>query len=152
MRVSDVLARKSRTTITVKPGETVAALSGRLRENNIGAAVVTENGESIDGVVSERDLAHKLVLHGQKFCEMPVSAIMTKNVICCRPFDAIATVASTMLSRNIRHLPVIDDHGKLIGMVSMRDVVNIRIDELHHETALLRARIAETEPVLADRE
>ena len=152
MNVSDVLARKNRTPITVKPGETVAVLSGRLRENKIGAAVVTRNGESIDGVVSERDLAHKLSLYGAEFGQLPVSAIMTANVICCRMADPIATVASTMLSRNIRHLPVVDDDGKLIGMVSMRDVVNIRIDELHHETALLRAWISESEPVYADRE
>lgn len=152
MMVSDVIAKKSRATITVKPSETVAALSARLRENNIGAAVVTENGTKIDGVVSERDLAHKMCLHGSGFGELPVSAIMTANVICCRPADPIATVASTMLSRNIRHLPVVDEASRLIGMVSMRDVVNIRIEELHHETALLRAWIADREPVHVDRE
>lgn len=152
MKVSDVLARKNRTPITVKPSDTVAALSGRLRENNIGAAVVTKDGEHVDGVVSERDLAHKLSLYGAEFGQLPVSAIMTSAVICCGLADQIATVASTMLSRNFRHLPVVDEKGRLIGMVSMRDVLNIRIDELHHETALLRARISDGVQVPADRE
>ena len=138
MQVADILAAKGRTTHTIKPGDTVAELSALLRARNIGAAVVSRDGTTIDGVVTERDIAHKLSLQSRNVAEVPVSAIMTAAVITCRVTDLVATVASTMISRNVRHIPVVDEHDKLIGMVSIRDVLRVRVDELQREAALLR--------------
>jgi CBS domain-containing protein len=139
MKVSDILAAKSPATYTIRPTDTVAALSALLRDKRIGAAVVSADGHSIDGVASERDIAYRLSVHSQNFADLPVSAIMTAAVVTCSPADQVAIVASTMISRNIRHVPVVDESRRLIGMVSLRDVLRVRVDELQREAALLRS-------------
>lgn len=138
MKVANILAVKGSDVVSVKPSETIGALSQRLRERRIGAAIVSEDGRAIDGVISERDIAYGLSVHKGSLYAMPVSALMTKAVITCSPNDNVAKVASTMLARNIRHLPV-QEGQRLLGMVSIRDVLNLRVDELQRETSLLRA-------------
>ena len=152
MKVSEILAAKSSATYTVRPTETIAALSRLLRDRHIGAAVVSTDGHSVDGVASERDIAYKLSTHGPGFAELPVSTIMTTAVVTCSPADQVAVVASTMVSRNIRHVPVVDGMGRLIGMVSLRDVLRVRVDELQRETALLRSFAAEAAREPQDRD
>ena len=151
MKVADVLAMKSPLLITIKPTDTVGALSGLLREKRIGAAVVSRDGQSIDGVISERDIAYGLSTHGAGLDTLPVSALMTKAVITCSSADPIAQVASTMLSRKIRHVPVVEGN-LLVGMVSMRDVLNCRIDELQQQTAQLYGLVNHAKPAPQDRE
>jgi CBS domain-containing protein len=138
MKVADILASKASMVITIKPSESIGTLSQLLRDKRIGAAVVSDDGRTIDGVISERDLAYGLCTHKADLYTMPVSTLMTKTVITCAPGDDVARVASTMLSRNIRHIPVHDGKG-LIGMVSIRDVLKVRLDELQQETAQLRS-------------
>jgi CBS domain-containing protein len=138
MKVADILAAKGSMVITIRPSDSVAALSALLRERRIGAAVVSNDGRAIDGVISERDIAYGLAVHKADLHALPVSALMTKIVITCTPGDDVARVASTMLSRNIRHIPVQDGSG-LVGMVSIRDVLKVRLDELQRETAQLRS-------------
>jgi CBS domain-containing protein len=142
--VANILAAKGSAVITVKPSETIGALSERLREKRIGAAIVSNDGQTVDGVISERDVAYALAVHKGDLHTMPVSALMTKTVITCSPNDKISVVASTMLARNIRHLPV-EEGKRLVGMISMRDVLNVRLDELQRETSLLRATVRETD-------
>ena len=150
MKVADILEIKGSTVITIKPTETMAALSQRLRERRIGAAIVSGNGQTVDGVISERDIAYGLSVHKADLHAMPVSALMTKAVITCSPDDNLGIVASTMLSRNVRHLPVIDG-TRLIGMVSIRDVLNFRVDQLQRETGALRAFVSQTDRQPEDR-
>ena len=150
MKVADILEIKGSTVITIKPTETMAALSQRLRERRIGAAIVSGNGQSVDGVISERDIAYGLSVHKADLHAMPVSALMTKAVITCSPDDNLGIVASTMLSRNVRHLPVLDGN-RLIGMVSIRDVLNFRVDQLQRETGALRAFVSQTDRQPEDR-
>ena len=138
MKVSDILARKGSVVIAIKPSESVGTLSELLRDKRIGAAIVSNDGQTIDGVISERDVAYGLSIHKAELHTLLVSSLMTKAVITCSPDDDVAKVASTMLSRNIRHIPVHDGNG-LIGMVSIRDVLNVRLDELQRETAQLRS-------------
>ncbi len=147
MKVADILAFKGSVVITIKPSESVGALSKLLRDKRIGAAIVSSDGQTIDGVISERDVAYGLSTHKADLHTLLVSALMTKAVITCSPGDDVAKVASTMLSRNIRHLPVDDGKG-LVGMVSIRDVLNVRLDELQREAAQLRslARLTDQEP------
>lgn len=150
MKVADILASKGSMVITIKPSENVAALSKLLRDRRIGAAIVSTDGRKIDGVISERDVAYGLSTHKAELHTLLVSALMTKAVITCSPDDDVAKVASTMLSRNIRHIPVHDGKG-LVGMVSIRDVLNVRLDELQRETAQLRRLAIQTEREPQDR-
>jgi CBS domain-containing protein len=138
VKVANILAVKGSTVITIAPTETIAALSQRLREMRIGAAIVSSDGQTVEGVISERDIAYALCTHKADLHAMPVSALMTKAVITCSATDSVAIVASTMMSRNVRHLPV-KEGDRLVGMVSIRDVLNLRLDELQRETGLLRA-------------
>ena len=101
-------------------------------------------------MISERDLAYGLAEYEDNLHAMPVSALMTKTVITCSPDDSVANVASTMLARNIRHIPV-EDRKQLVGMVSIRDVLNLRVDELQQRTNLLHAFVRETDRDTQDR-
>jgi CBS domain-containing protein len=150
VKVADILAVKGSRVITVKSTDTVGTLSERLREKRIGAAVVSSDGQAIDGVISERDIAYGLAVHKAALHALPVSALMTKAVISCSPGDSVATVASTMLARNVRHLPV-EEGGRLVGMISIRDVLNQRVDELQRQTNQLRAFASQTAQEPQDR-
>ncbi len=151
MKVQDVLAAKGSTVVTVKPADTIATLSEVLHAKRIGAAVVSNNGETIDGVISERDLAYGIGRHGAKLAQMPVSALMTEKVFTCTPDDPIGRVASMMLSRNVRHLPVEKD-GRLVGIVSIRDVLKVRVEELQQRSALLNSLANKSDRPQQDRE
>ena len=150
MQVADILDAKGYTVVAIKPADTVAALSQLLRTKRVGAAVVSTDGRRIDGVITERDITYAIAEHGAGLHALPVSAIMTRNVITCTPSDSIAHVASTMLSRKFRHLPVVAD-GRVVGMVSIRDVLNQRVDELQQVTAQLRSFASSDVVALQDR-
>jgi CBS domain-containing protein len=151
VKVSDILAVKGPVVVTVKASDTIGTLSERLRERRIGAAVVSGDGQSVDGVISERDIAYGLPVHVGDLRKLPVSALMTKTVITCAPGDKVSDVASTMVARNIRHLPVVDENH-LVGMISIRDVLNFRVDDLQRQTNMLRAFASETDREPQDRE
>jgi len=144
VNVASILAVKGSSVITVKPSDTIGTLSQRLRERRIGAAIVSSDGETIEGVISERDIAFGVDLHEADIHKLPVSALMTKSVVTCSPSDKIADVASTMLARNIRHLPV-EEGNRLVGMISIRDVLKHRLDDLQQQTNLLRAFASQVE-------
>lgn len=151
MKVSDILAVKGPVVVTVKASDTIGTLSERLRQRRIGAAVVSADGQSVDGVISERDIAYGLAVHVGDLRKLPVSALMTKTVITCTPGDKVSDVASTMVARNIRHLPVVEENH-LVGMISIRDVLNFRVDDLQRQTNMLRAFASETDREPQDRE
>jgi CBS domain-containing protein len=142
--VAEILAAKGSKVITIKPSDTITTLCECLREKRIGAAVVSSDGTTVDGVITERDVAFGLAVHKSDLHALPVSELMTKAVITCSPNDNVALVASTMLARNIRHLPV-EEQGRVVGMISIRDVLNWRVSELQYQTGLLRAFVSETE-------
>ena len=144
MKVSDILLAKGSTVVTIKPSETIGALSQRLRENRIGAAIVSRDGTMVDGVISERDIAYGVAIHKADLHTLPVSELMTKTVVTCSPHESVANVASTMRARNIRHIPV-EESGRLVGMISIRDVLNHRTDDLLQQTNLLRAFASHTD-------
>ena len=98
----------------------------------------------VDGVISERDIAYGLAIHKAELHTLPVSELMTKTVVTCSPNDSVASVASTMRARNIRHIPV-EESGRLVGMISIRDVLNHRTDDLLQQTNLLRAFASHTD-------
>lgn len=132
MRISEILRSKGGTVATVPPTATVREVLAVLAEHNIGALVVSADGAAIDGIVSERDVVRRLHERGAAVLEAPVSSIMTADVRTCTPQDAVDDVRRTMTDHRIRHLPVTED-GRLIGIVSIGDIVKTAISELETE-------------------
>jgi CBS domain-containing protein len=132
MRISDVLRGKGSTVVTVEPGTDVRTLLGVLAEHGIGAVVVSSDGRSIDGIVSERDIVRALAARGATILSEPVSEIMTGEVQTCGPDAHIDELMRTMTQGRFRHVPVVVD-GALTGIVSIGDVVKRRVDELESE-------------------
>jgi CBS domain-containing protein len=151
VKVNDILAVKGRVVVTVQATDDIATLSARLREKRIGAAVVSKNGHSVDGVISERDIAYAVATHKADLHTLPVATLMTSTVITCAPADQVSEVASTMIARNIRHVPVVEEN-RLVGMISIRDVLNFRVSDLQRQTSMLRAFASDTGRKPQDRE
>ncbi|HVK22067.1 MAG TPA: CBS domain-containing protein [Actinokineospora sp.] len=141
MRISDVLRGKGASVATVDPGTTVAGLIRALAEHNVGALVVVDT-DSVVGIVSERDIVRKLVEHGGELLNATVADIMTADVVTCVPEDSVDSLAATMTERRIRHMPVVVD-GKLTGIVSIGDVVKVRISQLETDRDQLQSYIAQ---------
>lgn len=99
--------------------------------------IVSKDGESLEGIISERDVAYGLAKHGAALSELRVSDLMTRSVITCAPEDSIGEVARIMMLQRIRHLPV-KDGAKLVGVISIGDVLKSRISEIELEANVLR--------------
>lgn len=108
-----------------------------MRDEQIGAAIVSDDGKSIDGIISERDLAYGLAAHGSKLPGIAVSELMTKAVIVCSPEDSVTDVMKLMTERRTRHLPV-KDGDRLVGIISIGDVLKHRLGEMQLEANVLR--------------
>ena len=132
MRISNVIHRKGDLVVTVRSDATVRQLLEVLEEHKIGAVVVSDDGSTVTGIVSERDVVRHLHTVGAALLEQAVATIMTSDVQTCSPDDDIEDLARTMTDRRIRHVPVVID-GKLHAIVSIGDVVKSRIDELRTE-------------------
>ena len=141
MNGETILRGKGRGVVTIRPGETVAAALQVLRDRNIGALVVSDDGTSVDGIISERDVAYGLADHGSALLSFSVGEAMTRRVATCAPGDSAAELMAKMTNRRIRHLPVVDD-GSLVGIVSIGDLVKSRLDEIEDEARSLRSFIA----------
>ena len=132
MRINDVLKGKpSHAVITITPDATVRELVSLLAEHNVGALVVSRDGESVDGIVSERDVVRRL-REREDVLDTVVSEIMTTTVRTCEGGDALTELMQVMTELRIRHVPVTTD-GKLTGIISIGDVVKNRIGELEFE-------------------
>ena len=143
MRISDVLRVKGAQVVTVTPDTTVERLVAVLAEHQIGAVVVSGDGTSVDGIVSERDIVRALAEHGAAVLSEQVTAIYTADVHTVTPKTELEEVARMMTERRVRHAPVVADGG-LRGIVSIGDVVKSRIDELETERAALTDYITGT--------
>ncbi|HEY8822472.1 MAG TPA: CBS domain-containing protein [Dermatophilaceae bacterium] len=132
MRISDVIRRKGGKVVTVRSDATVQQLLEILEEHRIGAAVVSNDGSTVTGIVSERDVVRHLHNAGAGLLEQTVATIMTNEVHTCTPDDRIDDLARTMTNLRIRHVPVVVD-DKLVAIVSIGDIVKWRIDELQTE-------------------
>ena len=137
MKVADILRVKGSAVKTVTSDVTALELSERLRAEHIGAMIVSNDGRSIDGIISERDLAYGLAAHGGMLPKIAVSELMTKVVVVCSPEDSIIDVMKLITQRRIRHLPV-KDGDQLVGIISIGDVLKHRLDEMQLEANVLR--------------
>lgn len=138
MKISDVLRNKGSEVVTIKPGETVSRLLALLDEHRIGAVVVSSDGATVEGIVSERDVVRHLHASGTGVLDGPVSQIMTSEVTTGTADDDIASLAGTMTEERVRHVPIVDADGKLAAIVSIGDIVKHRLSELQSERDQLR--------------
>ncbi len=136
MLIGTILQAKGSNVATVRPGTTVTELLAVLAEHNIGAAVVSEDGSSIMGIVSERDIVRRLHDHGAEVLGASVASIMTTEVRTCPPDAKVDDLRQTMTTHRIRHVPVVAE-GRLVGIVSIGDVVKSAIEALETEKAYL---------------
>jgi CBS domain-containing protein len=137
MNVEGILRTKGASVVTIRPDATIADLVQGLREDRIGAMVVSEDGRSILGIISERDVVRGLAERGARVMEAPVAELMTQHVVTCTPRDTVKQVMAEMTKRRVRHIPVLAD-GVLSGIVSIGDVVKNRLEEIETETNVLR--------------
>ena len=141
MNVETILRAKGSAVATIRPGETVRAAVKELISRNVGALVVSEDGETVDGIISERDIVHGLADHGAALLALNVADMMTRRVVTCELSDSVDQLMAEMTNRRIRHFPVVQD-GRLCGIVSIGDVVKNRLDEVEFEARSMRSFIA----------
>ena len=143
MRIRDVLRIKGGSVVTVTPATDVQRLLEVLAAHRIGAVVVSADGTTVDGIVSERDIVRALADRGANIISEPVTAIYTAEVHTVPDDAQLVDLMRIMTERRVRHLPVVRD-GTLIGIVSIGDVVKYRIDELETEHSALSNYISGT--------
>ena len=140
MRISDVIRVKGDKVVTVPPDISVERLLAVLAEYKVGAVVVSREGSSVEGIVSERDIVRALAARGAAVLTEPVTAIHTAEVRTVGPEMPLETVERMMTEHKFRHVPVVVN-GELRGIVSIGDVVKNRIDELESERSTLTGYI-----------
>lgn len=142
MKVRDILAHKGRNIVTVRPGTSVAAVVHRLVLERVGALVVSDDGSHVLGIISERDIVRLLAERGADILatDLRVEAVMTHHVVTCGQEDGVKQAMAVMTQRRIRHLPVVED-GRMVGIISIGDVVKNRLEEVELEANVLRDRI-----------
>jgi len=143
MTVVQLLRGKPARLITMPTHETLAKAAEILARERIGAVIVTAPGGDLAGIISERDLVRAIAKQGAAALATKVSETMTADVICCDPGDMIDDVMAWMTEKRFRHLPV-KENGRLVGMISIGDVVKAKVEDVERESADLRAYIAGT--------
>lgn len=141
MTVASILAQKGGDVITAQTDDTVMDIINLLAEKKIGATVVLTATGDVCGIVSERDIVRDIARHGTDILGGPVSDCMTKKVISCKASDTVNSAMEIMNKNRFRHLPVIED-GKLVGLVSIGDVVKKKIEQAEKEAEDIRSYIA----------
>ena len=141
MNIASLLAKKGPKVVTVQPEQTIRQALALLAEHNIGALVVVDRDGAPVGILSERDVVRSAVREEAVFAKT-VSALMTKDVIVGVPQDDLESVGHTMTTRRIRHLPVVDQR-RLVGIISIGDVVKAQRDLYRGEVETLQLELTE---------
>lgn len=136
--IAEVLNRKGHTVAATLPSESVATAARLLTEKRIGALVVRDRRGKLVGILSERDIVRAVATQGADALDLAVEELMTKEVKTCRPTDTVKDLMQMMTLRRHRHVPVCDDAGDLVGVMSIGDAVKARLDEQAHEVAVLK--------------
>ena len=136
MTVKTILAAKGNNVVTIEPNTNVAAAAKLLAERSIGALVVTGPDRRVIGILSERDILRVVAANGAAAFDVPLTDIMTRKVVTCSPSDKIGSIMESMTEGKFRHVPVLDQ-GKLVGIVSIGDLVKHRLQEMEHEHTAL---------------
>jgi CBS domain-containing protein len=141
MNVAAILKLKGREVFTTTPDTTLLDIATLLGTRRIGCIVVTGIDGKVIGIVSERDIVREIARAGSKVLKEPVASCMTKTVVTCREADTIDRLMAEMTTHRFRHMPVVE-RGRLVGLVSIGDVVKMRIAEAEMEAAAMRDYIA----------
>jgi CBS domain-containing protein len=139
MRVQEILSRKGDSVYQISPDATLAEAVDRLVNFNIGSLLVSD-GESIYGIITERDIMKVIADSRRPLSEVFVHAHMTSEMVTGEPNDNVSDIMGTMTSRRVRHLPIMDN-GRLAGMISIGDIVKAQYDSLVVENHYLREYI-----------
>ena len=137
MIVKDIFVGKRDNVVTIEPNADLAAAVKLLAEQRIGAVVILGADHRIIGILSERDIVRALAEHGPTALNEPVGQVMTRDVKTCSEGDTIESLMDRMTTGKFRHMPVVEQ-GKLVGIVSIGDVVKNRVEEIEREAAALR--------------
>jgi CBS domain-containing protein len=137
MNVKSILVTKGGDVITIEPSASLAAAAKLLAERRIGALLVLGPDRRVAGIVSERDIVRALAERGASALDEQVGQVMTRKVVTCTEADTVAEIMERMTAGKFRHVPVIEQ-GRLIGIVSIGDVVKHRLHEIENESAALR--------------
>ena len=137
MTVKTILSQKGSDVATIAPTANVADAIKILCERKIGALVITGAGGRIIGIVSERDIVRTFGTHGAAALDMPLTEVMTRKVVTCEPADKMPEIMELMTTGKFRHLPVLEE-DRLVGIISIGDVVKMRLAQLEHEQDALR--------------
>lgn len=137
MTVKAILERKGHDVLTLGPNEKLSEAIRILAEHKIGALVITNGDRKIVGILSERDIVRVLSERGAGALDEPVSAVMTRKVVSCRQSDTVSALMEMMTTGKFRHLPVVED-GKVVGLISIGDIVKSRVQEYEREQEALR--------------
>jgi CBS domain-containing protein len=137
MTVKSILAIKGSDVVTIEPTANIADAAKRLAERRIGALVVTGPDRRVVGILSERDIIQALAAHGTAALDLSLTEVMTRKVVTCSAGDTISSLMERMTEGKFRHMPVLEQ-GKLVGIVSIGDVVKHRVQEMEREQSALR--------------
>lgn len=137
MLVANILKAKGSEVKTIRPSETIQAAAEKLVAEAVGALVVLSGSQEIEGIITERDISRGVAAYGRSVHDLPVSKLMTSAVVTCSAKEPIAHVAKVMTERRMRHLPVTEG-DRIVGLVSIGDVLKYRLDELKLESLVLR--------------
>ena len=125
------------TAVSIAPDADLQVALNRLATENVGALVVSSDGRKVEGIVSERDIVRALRTEGPDLLRRQVRDVMTKDVVTCVAEDRAAGIMALMLSKHLRHIPVVRD-DELVSMVSIRDLLQLRLDEVTSEADAMR--------------
>jgi CBS domain-containing protein len=140
MNVAAILKLKGRTVVTTTADKSLLEVAKLLVQHGIGSVVIVGEGDNVAGIVSERDLVRAIGQSGAKVLKEPVSVYMTKRVVTAREADTIDRLMSEMTVHRFRHMPVVE-RGRLIGLVSIGDVVKMHVADVEFEAAAMRQYI-----------
>ena len=140
MTVQRILDAKGKGAAHIAPNATIAEFLQSLELQNADALVVSDNGSTVDGIISEHDVVRGLRAFRSDVLSKPVRELMTTKVITCTPGDRVESIVAVMVSKHIRHLPVVADN-RLIGIVSIRDLLHLHLEAVTSEAEAMRGYI-----------
>ena len=137
MKVTEILKTKGSMVLTIWPGASLRSAVERMATSGVGALVVVDTGEALIGMLSERDVVKSLARSGGAALTQPISEVMSHPVITCGLDDRLSDLLAVMTHRRVRHLPVVE-HGHVVGLVSIGDLVKARLQELELESSVMK--------------
>jgi CBS domain-containing protein len=137
MNVKSILAAKGGDITSIEPTADLAAAAKLLSAHRIGAVIIRGAGGRLAGILSERDIVRALAEHGAGALDLPVGQVMTRNVATCGEEDTVASIMERMTTGKFRHMPVVEN-DKLVGLISIGDVVKQRVEEVERESEAMR--------------